>query len=311
MEKNRKRKREYSNLPKGMRKGAYLFCYILAIPAIYGIIKYFIINSQSILMAFSEGELFSSPFTLDHFKRLFSEFAFDSVTGNPGPIFIATKNTLVYFGVSIVQQTLSYFVAYFLYKKIPGHSVFRFILFLPAVIAPVISVSVFKNLIRVEGPIWNIWEKLTGSGYDDLLVYDTTATKTIVAYCLLQGFGTSFLILVGAMNRIPEEIIESANLDGCKTFGEFIHIIFPLTWGTFSVFLLLTVAMIFTSSGPILYFTNGGAYTYTLGFWIFDQVRGNSTNYPAAIGVFFTVIGIPIVLIVRFITNKIDTEVTY
>ena len=73
----------------------------------------------------------------------------------------------------------------------------------------------------------------------------------------------------------------------------------------------MSLCGVFAASGPILYFTEGAAETSTLGFWLFNQVRGDIYNYPAAVGVVFTMLGIPILVISRLIINKLNPEVTY
>ena len=57
--------------------------------------------------------------------------------------------------------------------------------------------------------------------------------------------------------------------------------------------------------------TQGAAKSTTLGYWLFSQVINGSYNYPAAVGVIFTLLGIPILIISRKLLNKITPEVTY
>lgn len=282
-----------------------LFIVIMVIPALYGIFKYFAVNGYSILLAFSDGEPFATPFTLRNFRMFFQD-----MQGN-GILALALKNTLIYFFVGLIQQFLCYAVAYFLYKKVFGYKVFRFTFYLSSLIAPVITTAIFMELIRVGGPIWQIADKLFGVQYSDLLSRPETATNTIVIYVFLSGIGTTYLIFLGAMNRIPKEILEASNLDGCGTWREFWSIVFPMTFGTFATFFLMSLCGVFAASGPILYLTQGAAETTTLGYWLFSQVMGDSYNYPAAVGLVFTALGIPILLISRYIINKVDPEVTY
>ena len=282
-----------------------LFLWVMAIPAIYGVIRYFAINGYSILLAFSDGTPFEQPFTLRNFRMFLQD-----MQGN-GILALALKNTLKYFFVGMIQQFLCYVVAYFLYKKIPGHKVFRFAFYLPCLIAPVITTAIFMEVIRVGGPLYKVVDALFGIQLNNLLSRPETATDTIIVFMFLSGIGTSYLIFLGAMNRIPKEIIEAGKLDGCSTWREFWSIVFPLTFGTYATFFLMGLCAVFTASGPILYMTQGGADTTTLGYWLFTQVMGDSYNYPAAVGLVFTMLGIPILLISRFIINKVNPEVTY
>ena len=283
----------------------YLFIIIMVIPALYGIFKYFAVNGYSILLAFSDGEPFQAPFTLRNFKMFYQDMK------DNGILALALRNTLIYFFVGLIQQFLCYAVAYFLYKKVPGHKIFRFTFYLSSLIAPVITTAIFMELIRVGGPAWQIVNNLFGIQYSDLLSRPETATNTIVLYVFLSGIGTTYLIFLGAMNRIPKEILEAGSLDGCSTWREFWSIVFPMTFGTFATFFLMSLCAVFAASGPILYLTQGAADTTTLGYWLFAQVMGDSFNYPAAIGLVFTALGVPILLISRYIINKVDPEVTY
>ena len=282
-----------------------IFLLIMMLPAIYGICKYLIINGYSILLAFSDGEPFKVPFTLRNFRMFLQD-----MKGN-GILALALKNTLKYFVVGIIQQFICYVVAYFLYKKTPGYKVYRFTFYLSALIAPVITTAIFMELIRVGGPLWKIMDQAFGIQYNALLSRPETATDTIITFIFLSGIGTTYLIFLGAMNRIPKEIIEAGMLDGCSTWREFWSLVFPMTFSTYATFFLMGLCAVFTASGPILYFTQGAADTTTLGYWLFTQVIGDSYNYPAAVGLVFTLLGIPILLISRYVINKADPEVTY
>ena len=59
-------------------------------------------------------------------------------------------------------------------------------------------------------------------------------------------------------------------------------------------------------------FTEGKYDTYTISYWIYSQVTfSKSYEYPSATGLFFTAIGLPIVLTVRYFINKVYDDVEY
>ena len=77
--------------------------------------------------------------------------------------------------------------------------------------------------------------------------------------------------------------------------------------------LVLQMSGIFAASGPILYFTQGKFETTTLSYWMFAEVYGTGTfggtgRYGAvsAAGMIFTALGLPIILFVKWLTEKID-----
>ena len=115
------------------------------------------------------------------------------------------------------------------------------------------------------------------------------------------------------MSRIPVEVLESARLDGCSSFKELIFLILPMIWSSVSTLVIFILTGIFNASGPILLFHPDGGYnTMTLSFWIYQQVYGGGTyggtgNYGlvSCAGLIFTCIGVPFILLVRRLIEKI------
>ena len=114
------------------------------------------------------------------------------------------------------------------------------------------------------------------------------------------------------MNRIPSEVIEAARLDGVGAFRELAQIILPMVWPTMTTLLVFTFVGIFTTSGPILMFTEGQWDTYTIAYWIFEQVYSSGRyEYASAVGLIFTLIALPIVLGVKKLMERWQESVDY
>lgn len=282
----------------------------LAIPTINLIVFYFGVNFNSILMAFQRtipgGE---TQWSLYNFQKLFMEGF-----GGVEPIMLESLcNTLIFFCFAFfVTNPLNLIFAYFFYKKIKGYKAYRFIFYLPCIIPGVVLSTLFRYIIAPDanGVIATILMNF-GVQMPDLLGSSEYAMKTLLVYNFWTAFTTNLILFASAMNRIPQEIIESAKLDGVNEFQEVIHIIVPLIWPTISTVLLLAVMDVFTASGPILLFTKGDYGTYTISYWLFEQVlQGTNLEYSAAVGLFFTIAGLPIVFVSRWLTGKIN-EVEY
>ncbi len=308
------KRRNYSNMPNSLKRSGYIFCFFMCIPAIYGIIRYLAINFYSICLGFFDDVPFKSELTIRYFKLFF-----ESLTQQNSDILIALRNTLIFFGISLIQQFVGYVVAYFLYKKVVGHKFARFIFFLPCIIPAVVSVNIFRILAREDGALWPLFSIIF---HNQTPMVNNPLLLIILYVIFFTGIGTTYLIYLGNMKRIPTEILESAKLDGANSWVEFWHFVFPLTWGTFSTFLLMSVAGIFTASGPILFFVDNNleqAFNLdiqTLGFVIFANVKenglaGGSYNYASAIGLVLTFATIPLVILTRFISKKIDSDVSF
>ena len=239
----------------------------------------------------------------------------DSLTTDGGELAIALKNTLLYLGNSVlIVFPLNLFVSYFFYKKIWGYKFFRIVFYLPAIISSVVMVAIYTEFIKPTGPLGVILKQL---GVDvplrGYLGQDSTATWAIIIYCTWTGFTGNVLLFSGAMARIPIEVIEAARLDGCGVLREVGQLIIPLIWPTMSTMLLLTLTGMLSSGGPILLFTGGRYETTTLSFWIFSKVyyggSGGTGFYGlvSAMGMFFTVIMVPLILLARWLMEKVPS----
>lgn len=102
------------------------------------------------------------------------------------------------------------------------------------------------------------------------------------------GGGLPFLLLLGGLQGIPQEILEAADLDGCTRLRRVFAIDIPLLGSQFS--LLFMLALIgFTQAGSItlLLVTNGGpAYsTMTPIVWLIQNgISAGNFGYGAAMG---------------------------
>ena len=142
----------------------------------------------------------------------------------------------------------------------------------------------------------------------------------ILLFSFWGGFGTDLLIFVGAMNRVPEEVLDAGLIDGCGIAREFFSLIIPLVWETLSTMLMIQSMSLFTATGPIIYFSPTVPKTYTLQYLLFQKLTGfggtgagtvNQYNYVATIGLFFTIIALPIVLFGRWLMNKVNSNISY
>lgn len=296
------------NSPFNKRGQTIFIIVMLAVPVIQWLIFWLYVNLQSIMLAFRD--MRTDELTLINFITFWKE-----LTKPNGDIGIAIKNTMLYFLTSmVVVIPISTLISYFIYKRILFYKGFRIIFYLPAIIPAVVMVEVFRNFIDPTGPLGIIVSWFGGKiPPEGLLARSQTATPTILFYFVWAGFTTTVLLFSGAMTRIPLEILESAKIEGIGPFKEMISIILPLIWPTISTQIVLALTGIFNASGPILLFTKGAFETTTLSYWIFSQVYGDGTlggtgtyNLVSCTGLCFTLVGVPIILSIRALINKVD-----
>ena len=283
---------------------------MLIVPILNFIVFWLGVNFNSVLLAFKGIKDGTEYWTLNNFKTLYQEF-FVYSDSNMRLFF---KNTMIFFSIgTFVTTPVSLLLSFFLYKRIFGYKFYRVMFFLPSIMSAVVVSSLFKYLLGASGPIGAIYKFINGVEYAPAFLSETEyALKCLIIYGLWTGIAGNFILYCGAMNRIPIEVMESARMEGSNCWIELIRIVIPMIWPTLSTTLIFMVVGIFSSSGNILLLTHGVTSTYTLAYWIFDQVKTFQSYYvPSALGLVFTFIGFPIVLIVRFLLNKVYADVEY
>lgn len=298
----------------------YMFCYSFCILAVINFLIFYVgVNLNNILMAFREysgmDENFNEiyKFSFGNFARVLGEFKSPESNLSVGLI-----NTLKYFFIGLfLNFPLTVFVSFFIYKKVRFFKFFRVVFFLPGIISGIVYVNMFKIMISQYGPIYTLLEKVFGVVMPDLLHTDSTATPTIIFYCTWTGLGSNMILYLGAMARIPQSVIEVGVLEGIPRRKELFNIVLPMIWPTLSMTIIISFTGIFMGGGPLLLFGDSTSpvaanNTMTLPFYIFYLTwNSKEYNYPAAIGLFFTLCGLPIMYIIRKVLGKFDPEVEY
>ena len=274
---------------------------MLIIPIASWLVFWLFTNFKMILMAFQTPQ---GEWTANNFRAFWTD-----LTGPYSEILVSLRNTLLYFGLNtIIILPLGTLIAYFIYKKICGYKVFRVAIFLPAIIPQIVMVTSFTEMIKPGGPFTQLGlTSLTG-----LLADQKTATPTVMFYCLWTGFPTIMLLMCGSMARIPTEMLEAAKLDGCGPFREFRSLVVPLIMPTLTTQIIFSLTGLLNASGPILLMTGGANNTSTLQYYIFiNTVRGQNTpdmyNRVSATGLAFTCVMLPLILLVKWLSDKIET----
>ena len=274
-----------------------------------GIFCYCFFNIQtiirSILMAFETPSKKGTYYSFYQFSVVIEQLRMPD-----SKIFESLINTLKFFAFDlVVMTTVCVCASYFIYKKIFMYKFYRFVFFLPAILPSIVLVAVFKEIIGANGPVLALWETITGEA-PAILKDSRYALNTIMFYQLWTGLGMSVILFTASFARIPPSVIEYGRLEGISPLKELVLIMIPLIWPMLSVILLQKFIGIFGASGPILLFTQGDANTYTLAYYIYSYTAGINgavnLNLASAVGLFFTLIGLPIAILFYKLANKVE-----
>ena len=278
---------------------------MLIVPVCAFLFFYLYINLNSFLMAFQR-PIYDGSGTVSWGFDNFNMF-FTSLSGVDSEIFLALRNTLIFYCTNIfIKLPLSLLICYFIYKKLLFGKAFRAIIYLPNIITGTIFAALYKYMVGSGGPLFAAWEAL---GVEPIYMFANSqyAMKGMLIFVIYSGLGGNFVLLSGAMNAIDASVIDAGKIDGAGPFRELVSIIMPTIWPTLGTMILLASIGIFTADGPLLLFTQGQYKTMTLNFWIFGMTTGiGSTTdyeYASAVGLIFTLLGLPIVYLATKITK--------
>ena len=292
----------------------FILCFIL-VPTINFLIFYVYVNFDGILMAFYRYDVnYNKIWGFENFTMFFDELLHQS-----DGIQLAFVNTFKTFLINLIIFPWGIAVSYFLYKKIPLYKTFRVLFFLPSIINGIITVIVYKNFVSVEGPIAIMVQNMLGLSEPPDLLGDPRFANTFVwIHMLWLSFPGDMIIWGGAFARIPDGVIESARIDGASWFTELVRIILPMIWPTFALKAIMLISSVFGASGAVFLLTNGDYGTMTFSAWQYIQIRNSSNNpnsvvynYVSAIGIIVTLAAMVLVLLGKWLENKLFKDVDY
>ena len=142
---------------------------------------------------------------------------------------------------------------------IRGKSFFRTMYFMPTVIGSVIVGLVFSNMFSYFGVVNECLMKLGMiSEPVDWLSSRAGAYFMLVVSSIGRSFGTNVMYFMAALANVPEELYESARLDGASEWTMFWKITVPMIAPVLQMILLLSINGTLHTNEFIITLTNGG-----------------------------------------------------
>lgn len=234
---------------------------------------------------------------LQNYKSLFSYSDFWVVFSNTIKLVVITL---------IVQIPMGLILAYLLYNKTKGMKIFRTIYFLPVVIAPVAIGLMFTLFYNSEIGIFNNILKTIGLGklQRNWLSDTHTLLYAVMAPQVWQYIGLYVTIFLGALQSIPEELIESAQIDGANKISMFHHVILPQISEFTFICILLSITGSLKSFDHSWIMTGGGPGVRSayLGVYMFKTAFVNS-DFGMGSAITITIIAVSLTITVIF--NKL------
>ena len=223
----------------------------------------------SLYMSFQNWDVFRPPkfVGLKNFAELFTS----------DPLFvIAIRNTVIFTLGSVVPTlVVSLVVAGLLNRKVKGIGIFRTIVFLPLAISSVVMAVVWQFVFNTDNGLLNIMLGWIGIGPVPWLVEPRWAMVSLCMVSVWRSVPFTTVILLAAMQGVPENLYEAARIDGAGEIRQFLSITVPLIRGAISFVVVISIIhafqafdLIYVLNGP-----NGGpeSATYVLGIMLFQH----------------------------------------
>ena len=273
---------------------------IFALFTVYPIVRLFIMS----LCDMSFSSMLTQPFAgLMNYREVFSDSTFWTV-------FV---NSVVYTLVTVPGQMALGLLVAILLDGIGRLSVtFRVINYLPVVTSWVIASLVFRYIFNTEGLLNYFLCRVLGVTASNIRWLDTRWSGLTVAMLLgiWKGVGWNMVIFLAALQQVPRDLYEAAQIDGCGAFRRFRYVTLPGIRGTI-LFVLIELTIggfnVFTSIKMI----TGGKpahQTDTLLTWMYYKAFSTGKfGYAAALS-FVMALTLGLLAIVQFRAMKSRDE---
>lgn len=255
-------------------------CYVMLAPQIIGFLVFSIVPMLwAISLSCYNYNMIRMHFTgLENFKILLTDKAYWTALGN----------TFLYAIMKIpVELPLALILAVVLSKIKKGAGIYRAVYYLPHVVSIALVALVFSNLFGVFGVINSA---LVKAGFN-MLGHNWFETKlssmsVVVIADIWMSFGVNVLYFIAALANIPEEVYESAELDGATVFQTFFRITIPMIAPTLQIILMLSIIGTLGINEIIIVMTNGapGGSTYSVQSYIFQNYAPGIANGNINVG---------------------------
>ncbi|MFD4859052.1 carbohydrate ABC transporter permease [Streptomyces atratus] len=240
----------------GARKQFTAWLFLVPALLVFGLFAWWPIV-RSLLLSFQKTNLVEPAVWvgLDNFRTLFDDPLLGTAVGNT--LFFVVLGLLIGFPAPLILAAIMSTVR-------RGAGVYRFLVYLPVVIPPVVAILLWKWFYDPGSGLFNNVLGKVGLGPYSWLESSDSAMLSLVLEATWAGMGGAVLIYLAAMVGIPGELYEAAEMDGAGIWRRIWHVMLPQLRSVIGLLLLvqlINTVQVFTE--PYV-FTGGGPENSTL-----------------------------------------------
>lgn len=185
---------------------------------------------------------------------------------------VLTSTTLFSIGLVVLNLALALLLAILLNQKLAGTTFFRTLFFSPVLVSLVAWTIVWQFLLQGDGGINGL---LGAVGVDgpNWLRGDATALLSVVVVQVIKNVGLNMVLFLAALQGVPRQLYEAAELDGANAWVRFLRITMPLISPTVLLTSIITVVGSLQVFAQIAVLTQGGPgmSTTVLVYYLYQQ----------------------------------------
>jgi multiple sugar transport system permease protein len=201
-----------------------------------------------------------TPAGLDNFKAILST-----------PDFWSALRFTILFAVvaTLLEGLLGFLLALVFDRKFPGKRTLFSMVLVPIMIAPSLMAVMYRLILNENiGVIPGFLQKF---GWDISIFDQKYVFFTLVCLDAIQYTSFAFLLVYAALQNIPQEIYESAAIDGARYRQVIARITIPILRPALAIIAMLRLIDSFRTFDTIYILTGGGpgTSTQTIGIYIY------------------------------------------
>lgn len=254
-----------------------LFAFVVLVPSIRGV-----------YYAFTDWDGLNPNFSfigLDNFTDLLRD---------PTAVQATWHTLLIAVSITVIQNGFGLLLALGVNSIIKTRHVLRVLLFAPAVITPIVTAYLWRNLLGPEGAVNSLLGAIGLTSWkQDWLGNPNLALWSIVGVIVWQFGGYSMVIFLAGLQSVPKEVHEAADIDGAGPIRRFWSITRPFLAPAFTINLMLSIIGGIKLFDQVYALTGGGPghATDTLSTLIYkDAFTLGEFGYSIALAVVLTII---------------------
>lgn len=222
------------------------------------------------------------------------------------------KTTLIFaIGSAVLLNLVGLIYALLMNSDFKGKSIARVIIYLPAIISPLIMGYIWYFLLQPKrGYLFYATQQL---GMRDILgnwmSSYPTALGILIFVNVWQFAGMTMIIYLAGLQSVPSDLIEAAAIDGAGTLQRFFKITIPMLMPAIRINVITNIIGSLSVFDVIMALTDGGPgyATESLSIYIMRMCYGSRTGYSTAVAmILFLIILVPVLISMRLTRQRAD-----